>query len=95
MVQSFAITTTVGRVFCKGKEKLHCNEVLGYIVNFCGAFLPAIAAKAIVMDEKDSDLVKQTKKWDTIRKEKFFIEAITEKDLVYFFLHIIILNNFF
>lgn len=47
------------------------------------------------MDEKDSDLVKQTKKWDTIRKEKFFIEAITEKDLVYFFLHIIILNNFF
>lgn len=69
--------------------------MLGYIVNFCGAFLPAIAAKAIVMDEKDSDLVKQTKKWDTIRKEKFFIEAITEKDLVYFFLHIIILNNFF
>ncbi|KHN85293.1 hypothetical protein Tcan_04947 [Toxocara canis] len=83
--KALSIATLVGKPYCKGTKECVCNEVLGTIVRLYGAFLPTISAKAIVVDDKDErGRMKDEKKWETISREKFFIEPITERDLVCF-----------
>uniref|UniRef100_A0A183V420 RNA helicase n=1 Tax=Toxocara canis TaxID=6265 RepID=A0A183V420_TOXCA len=80
--KALSIATLVGKPYCKGTKECVCNEVLGTIVRLYGAFLPTISAKAIVVDDKDErGRMKDEKKWETISREKFFIEPITERDL--------------
>uniref|UniRef100_A0A0R3RYT6 RNA helicase n=1 Tax=Elaeophora elaphi TaxID=1147741 RepID=A0A0R3RYT6_9BILA len=81
--KSLTIATLVGRLHCKGNSESDCNEVLGTIVKLYGAFLPTIAAKAIVIDDKESlsGRPQYEKKWDSITSDKFCIEPITEYDL--------------
>ncbi|VDK76886.1 unnamed protein product [Litomosoides sigmodontis] len=79
---SWAIATLVGKAHCKGNSELDCNEALGTIVKLYGAFLPTIAAKAIIIDDEDElSRPQHEKKWDSITSDKFCIEPITEFDL--------------
>ncbi|VBB30566.1 unnamed protein product [Acanthocheilonema viteae] len=82
-VKSLAIATLVGKLHCKGTSESGCNEALGTIVKLYGAFLPTIAAKAIIIDDKEelSGRSQHEKKWDSITSDKFCIEPITEFDL--------------
>lgn len=84
MIQSLAIATLVGKPHCKGNNESECNEVLGTIVKLYGAFLPTIAAKAIMVDDKEglSGRPQYEKKWESIISDKFCVEPITEFDLV-------------
>ncbi|CAG9540926.1 unnamed protein product [Cercopithifilaria johnstoni] len=81
--KSLAIATLVGKPHCKGNNELECNEALGTIVKLYGAFLPTIAAKAIIIGDKDelSGRPQYEKKWDSITSDKFCVEPITEYDL--------------
>ncbi|VDK51954.1 unnamed protein product [Anisakis simplex] len=83
--KSLVIATLVGKAYCKGTGAQECREPLGSIVRLYGAFLPTITAKSIVViDKNDTEnmgRVRDEKKWDTISREKFFIEPITENDL--------------
>lgn len=84
IIQSLAIATLVGKPHCKGSSKSDCDEVLGTIVKLYGAFLPTIAAKSIVVDDKEglSGRPQYEKKWDSLTADKFCVEPITEYDLV-------------
>ncbi|EFO26157.1 type III restriction enzyme [Loa loa] len=81
--KSLAIATLVGKPHCKGNNESDCNEVLGTIVKLYGAFLPTIAAKAIIVDDSEglSGRPQCEKKWDSITADKFCVEPITESDL--------------
>ncbi|VIO98812.1 Uncharacterized protein BM_BM3027 [Brugia malayi] len=81
--KSLAIATLVGKLHCKGTDESDCSEVLGTIVKLYGAFLPTIAAKAIMIDDKEglSGRPQYEKKWDSITTDKFCVEPITEFDL--------------
>uniref|UniRef100_A0AAF5PTP0 RNA helicase n=2 Tax=Wuchereria bancrofti TaxID=6293 RepID=A0AAF5PTP0_WUCBA len=81
--KSLAIATLVGKLHCKGTDESDCNEALGTIVKLYGAFLPTIAAKAIMIDDKEAFSVRPQyeKKWDSITTDKFCVEPITESDL--------------
>uniref|UniRef100_A0A915Q2H1 RNA helicase n=1 Tax=Setaria digitata TaxID=48799 RepID=A0A915Q2H1_9BILA len=67
----------------KGNGESGCNEVLGTIVKLYGAFLPTIAAKAIIVDDQESFFGRSQheKKWDSITADKFCVDPITESDL--------------
>uniref|UniRef100_A0A914ZSV2 RNA helicase n=2 Tax=Parascaris univalens TaxID=6257 RepID=A0A914ZSV2_PARUN len=80
--KAISIATLVGKPYCKGTESCECNEAIGTIIRLYGAFLPTISARAIVVDDKDEPgRMRDEKKWETISREKFFIEPITERDL--------------